>query len=377
MVKQIKKIVFLTGTRADFGKLKPLINKVEGAEKFSAYVFVTGMHTLSKFGSTYIEVEKQNYKNIYVYMNQTHTIDPDVILSNTILGFGNYIKEIKPDMIVVHGDRIEAFAGAIVGSFNNILVCHVEGGEISGTLDEMIRHAITKLSHVHFVANKTAKKRLIQMGEKNDSIFVIGSPDIDVMKSNRLPSIKKAKERYDINFKEYAIFIYHPVTTELDTIKKNIKTVISALIESNEKYIVIYPNNDQGSDIIISEIKKLKDNKNFKVFPSLRFEYFLKLLKESNFIIGNSSAGIREAEIYAVPAIDIGNRQKNRTRNKNIIKVEHNKKQIIDTIKKAKKLKLEPLNNFGKGDSAEKFYEIITKDKIWKTDIQKQFKDIT
>ncbi len=352
------------------------MNKIERSKKFEAYIFVTGMHTLSKFGSTYTEVKKQNYKNIYVYMNQTHTIDPDVILSNTILGFGNYIKEIKPDMIVVHGDRIEAFAGAIVGSFNNILVCHIEGGEISGTLDEMIRHAITKLSHVHFVANKTAKKRLIQMGEKNDSIFVIGSPDIDVMKSNRLPSLKKAKARYDINFEDYAIFIYHPVTTELDNIKKNIKTVISALIESKDKYIVIYPNNDQGSDIILKEIKKLKNNKNFEVFPSLRFEYFLKLLKESKYVIGNSSAGIREAEIYAVPAIDIGNRQKNRTKNKNIIKVKHNKKQIIDSIKKAKKLKLEPLNYFGKGDSAERFCELITKGKIWKTDIQKQFKDI-
>ena len=176
-----KKIVFLTGTRADFGKLKPLINKIEGSENFENYVFVTGMHTLSKYGSTYDEVRKQKYKEMYIFMNQTHTTAMDIILANTIIGFSNFINEIKPDMIVVHGDRVEALAGAIVGSLNNILVAHIEGGEISGTIDELIRHSITKLSHIHFVANKEAKKRLIQMGEIDSNIYVIGSPDIDIM----------------------------------------------------------------------------------------------------------------------------------------------------------------------------------------------------
>ena len=126
-------------------------------------------------------------------MNQTNTTEPDIILSNTVTGFSNFIKEIRPNLIVIHGDRIEALAGAIVGSFNNILVSHIEGGELSGTLDELIRHAITKLSHIHFVSNEDAKKRLIQMGESDKCVFVIGSPDIDVMYSDELPSISEVK----------------------------------------------------------------------------------------------------------------------------------------------------------------------------------------
>ncbi len=371
-----KKIVFLTGTRADFGKLKPLIDKAEKSKLFECYVFVTGMHTLSIYGSTFREVEKKGYENIFVYMNQSSTTEMDIILANTIIGFGNFVREIKPDMIIVHGDRVETLAGAIVGSLNNILVGHIEGGELSGTIDELIRHSVSKLAHIHFVSNNQAKKRLIQMGELEESIFVIGSPDLDIMKSDRLPSIEKVKKRYDIPFEDYAIFIYHPVTTNLCKLEKNIKTVLSALIKSKRNYVTIFPNNDKGTEIILSEYEKLKSNKKFRVIPSLRFEYFLKLLKESKFIIGNSSAGIREAEVYGIPSIDIGSRQKNRSKSKNIINVEHNTDSIIEAIKKAEEKKIKPVSFFGKGDSSEKFYNIIKKDNIWKTDIQKQFLDI-
>lgn len=371
-----KRIVFLTGTRADFGKLKPLINKIEGSDQFENYVFVTGMHTLSKYGSTYDEVRKQNYKEMFVFMNQTHTTAMDIILANTIIGFCNFINEIKPDMIVVHGDRVEALAGAIAGSLNNILVSHIEGGEISGTVDESIRHAITKLSHIHFVSNEEAKKRLIQMGELERSIFVIGSPDIDIMYSDNLPSISETKEHYEIPFDDYSIFIYHPVTTELNTLKEDINEVVSASIESKNNYVVIYPNNDDGSDIIIDEYERFNDMDNFKVFPSIRFEHFLTLLKNSDFIIGNSSVGSRVSEIYGIPSINIGSRQKNRSKSKNIINVDNKKEEILDGILKAEHTKIKPISHFGDGKSAENFYKIVTEDKIWQTKIQKQFSDL-
>lgn len=194
-------------------------------------------------------------------MNQTSTTEMDIILANTIIGFGNFTKEISPDMIVVHGDRVETLAGTIVGSLNNILVSHIEGGELSDKIDEIIRHSVTKLAHLHFVANREAKKRLIQMGEPEKNVFVIGSPDIDIMKSNNLPSIEKAKDRYDINFEKYSIFIYHPVTTDLNNLENNIKKVVDALIESKRNYVVIYPNNDEGSKIILEQIKKLEKKK--------------------------------------------------------------------------------------------------------------------
>lgn len=371
-----RKIVFLTGTRADFGKLKPLINKIERSDNFDNYVFVTGMHTLSKYGSTYDEVRKQNYKEMYVFMNQTHTTAMDIILANTIIGFSNFINEVKPDMIIVHGDRVEALAGAIVGSLNNILVAHIEGGEISGTIDELIRHSISKMSHIHFVSNNEAKQRLIQMGELESSIYVIGSPDIDIMYSDNLPTINETKKHYEIPWDNYSLCIYHPVTTEHENTKKDINQVLSAAIESDKKYVVIYPNNDTGSDEIIEEIDKLNSNDNFKIFPSIRFEHFLTLLKNSEFIMGNSSVGSRVSEIFGVPSINIGTRQKNRTKSNNIINVNPKKDDILEGIDKIHTKKIIPISHFGEGKSTENFYNILTNEKIWNTKIQKQFYDL-
>ncbi|RZD43884.1 MAG: UDP-N-acetylglucosamine 2-epimerase (hydrolyzing) [Thaumarchaeota archaeon] len=372
-----KTILFLTGTRADFGKLRPLIDIIITSKKFEYYIFVTGMHTLSKYGSTFHEVKDRGYEKIFVYMNQTKSTDPDIILSNTIIGLGNFVKEVSPDLIVVHGDRVEALAGAIVGSFNNILVAHIEGGEISGTLDELIRHSITKLSHIHFVSNKKAMKRLIQMGEIEKNIHVIGSPDIEIMKSGEIPNMNTVNKHYKIPFKNYSVFIFHPVTSELELLKIQIKNIIDALIESNNNFIVIYPNNDKGSEIIINEFKRIRKNKKFKIYSSIRFNYFLSILKNSNLVIGNSSVGIRESEIFEIPSVDIGSRQQNRAIHPEIIHVNPNKKEILNAINKSKNKKIRCINSFGDGvETSKKFLNILEDIKTWETPIQKQFKDI-
>jgi UDP-N-acetylglucosamine 2-epimerase (hydrolysing) len=376
MERRVKKIVFLTATRADFGKLKSLIKVIDESKTFECFVFVTGMHTLKKYGSTYDEVKKQRYKNIFVWPNQKDETNMDIILANTIKGFSKYINKIKPDMIVVHGDRVEPLAGAIVGTLNNILVSHVEGGEVSGTVDESMRHAISKLSQLHFTANKEAQRRLIQMGENAKSIFVIGSPDIVIMKSKNLPTIMQVKERYQIPYKKYSIFVYHPVTTEIKSLKRDIQKIVKAVCQSQKNYVFIYPNNDLGNDIILSEYKKLKNKKQIKIFPSLRFEYFLSLLKNAEFIIGNSSSGIREAEFFGVSAINIGTRQQNRTKNKDIINIKADTKEILNAIGEIKENKIKKSSNFGNGKSMEKFYEIISRSSFWKAKIQKQFLDL-
>jgi len=154
--------MFLTGTRADFGKLKSLISILTNSGDFHVSIFVTGMHMLRKYGFTANEVSKAGYKNIYQFINQKPGDSMDVVLAKTITGLSDYVKETQPNMIVVHGDRVEAMAGAIVGSLNNILVSHIEGGEVSGTIDELSRHAVSKWAHLHFVANTEAQLRLIQ-----------------------------------------------------------------------------------------------------------------------------------------------------------------------------------------------------------------------
>jgi len=372
-----KKIVFLTGTRADFGKLKSLIKVTQASPNFNVQIFATGMHLDDKYGLTVNEIYKSGFKNIATFQNHVGSEFMDRTLAKTIEGFSEYIAFQKPDLIVVHGDRVEALAGAIVGSLNNILVAHIEGGEISGTIDELIRHSVSKLSHLHLVSNYEAKKRLIQMGELESSIHVIGSPDLDLMNPNSLPNIKNVKKYYEIPFDEYAIAMYHPVTTEYKNIKGQSKVFVDVLLESKENYIVIYPNNDLGTQEILQEYKRLETHSRFKIFPSLRFEYFLKLLQESNFIIGNSSAGIREAPFYKIPTIDIGSRQNNRHSGTSIVNVRHNEDEILSAIHNCRLLKLEEIDifEFGEGNSNTLFLNLLKSDEIWNVNCQKQFQD--
>lgn len=377
IINMSKKILFLTGTRADFGKLKSLIRKVEDSIDFTANIFVTGMHMLSKYGMTVREVEKSGFKSIYKYINQNPYDSMDTVLAKTITGLSDYIKESRPDLIIVHGDRVEALAGAIVGSLNNILVGHIEGGEVSGAIDEVIRHAVTKLSHIHFVSNEAAKQRLIQLGELELSIFVIGSPDLDIMRSECLPNLNKVKEHYNIPFNDYAIFLFHPVTTELDSLSKKITIIIEALLEANENFIVIYPNNDMGSEIIINAYSKIINNPYFKIFPSIRFEYFLTLLKNTKYILGNSSAGVREAPFLGKTSINIGNRQNNRAKASSIINCQENKSAIITAINKITLEKKTQEQEFGNGNSNLLFFESLKQNHFWKTSKQKTFMDLT
>ena len=373
----MKKIVFLTGTRADFGKIKSLISILDNNQEFDVYVFVTGMHLQKEYGYTLIEIERCHFKNVYTYQNHTHETTMDLTLAKTIEGLSSYCKEINPDLIVVHGDRVETLAGAIVGSLNNILVAHIEGGELSGTVDELIRHSVSKLSHIHFVSNDEAAKRLIQMGEMKSSIFTIGSPDVDVMFSNDLPSLDIAKKYYEITFDTYAIVMFHPVTTEANEMQEYAQNFVEALLNDNHNYIIIYPNNDLGSKYIIEEYKKLIDNARFRIFPSLRFEYFLTLLKNSQFIIGNSSAGIREAPYYGIPIINIGTRQQNRAIHADIINVEYEQESILNALQNIDLHKVSNSNlNFGKGNSTQLFENVVKSNSIWRINHQKQFRDL-
>lgn len=373
----MKKILFLTGTRADFGKIKSLVSVLDNHREFEVFVFVTGMHLQKEYGYTLIEIERCNFKNVEAFENHTHETTMDLTLAKTIEGFSAYCKTIEPDLIVIHGDRVETLAGAIVGSLNNILVAHIEGGELSGTVDELIRHSVTKLSHIHFVSNNEAAKRLIQMGETESSIFTIGSPDIDIMFSDNLPSKDSVKEYYKIEFKEYAIVMFHPVTTEAKQMEQYAKDFVESLVLANENFVVIYPNNDLGSKYIIDAYQKVKDNPRFRIFPSLRFEYFLVLLKNAKFIIGNSSAGIREAPYYGIPIINIGTRQQNRTLNADILNVDYQKENISGALQTVNTHKINAAgNDFGKGNSAELFLNSLLSGKIWEINHQKEFKNI-
>lgn len=371
-----KRILFLTGTRADFGKLKSLI-QITSNENFDVHIFATGMHLQKKYGETIDEIVKCGFENIHKYENHTSESTMDLTLAKTIKGLSQYIKADRPDMIVVHGDRVETLAGAIVGSLNNILVAHIEGGEVSGTIDELIRHAVTKMSHIHLVANENAKTRLLQMGESSEDIHVIGSPDVDIMLSQRLPSLEETLEHYDITFENYAILMFHPVTTEIENIAEQANNLVDAALSSNKNFVVIYPNNDLGSEKILQAYKRFEGLDRIKVFPSIRFEFFLVMLKNADFILGNSSAGIREAPYYNVPTINIGSRQNNRALSNSIMQIENNSNDILKAIQYAAKLDHSTNNlSFGEGNSDVQFLGILKSERIWQRSKQKVFNDL-
>ena len=372
-----KKIVFLTGTRADFGKLKSLITILEKQTEFNVHLFVTGMHLLHEYGYTVNEIVNSKFSNITKFDNSADG-KMEMSLSKTIEGFSNYLSDLKPDLVIVHGDRLEALAGAIVSSINNTLVAHIEGGEISGTIDESIRHAISKFSHIHFTSDEESKQRLIKLGENPKNINVIGSPDLDLMNEENMEPINKVKEYYEIPFNNYGIVMFHPVTTEIDCLDDHVSHLCQALISSKKNYIVIYPNNDLGNERIIKKYKKILKNNSFKIFPSLRFEYFLTLLKHSDFLIGNSSCGLREAPFFGVPSINIGTRQKGRSNLSQIINVEPVSEKILK--------KINQINNSRKNtfkidqdvfikNSDKKFLRALKRKSFWITSKQKHFFD--
>ena len=369
-----KKIIFVTSTRADFGKLKSLIKITQTSKDFDAYIVITGMHMIKEFGSTYLEVTKIFRKNIIKFSNQKLGDNLDVIMSNTIKYFSKIIKKINPDLIVIHGDRVEALACSSVGALNHILTAHVEGGEISGTIDDSIRHAITKMSHVHFIGSNSAKKRVSNMGENKKNIYQIGSPDIDIILNDKLPSLRQVRKRYDVNFKEYSILLWHPVTSELENLNKDTITLINFLKKMREKFVVIYPNNDPGSNIVLKHYKSFKKKK-FRLLKSLRFEYFLTLLKNSKFIIGTSSSAIYEAPLFGIPSINIGDRQYRRSNSKNIKNININDLDLDDIYKYIMDYKYTKKSRFGYGNSDKKFIKILKSRKFWLTNVQKFFFD--
>lgn len=376
----MKKIFCITGTRADFGKMKPLLNYLEQSPLFELHLLVTGMHMLKTYGSTHHEVRREGYRNCYLVSNQSQGEAMSAVLGNTVTLLSRLLDEIEPDLLVVHGDRVEALAGTMVGALNNCLVCHIEGGELSGTIDDSIRHAISKMAHIHLVANEDAQSRLVQMGEEVKHIHIIGSPDLDVMLSDNLPDLAEVKKYYGIDFDDYIISMFHPVTTEIKEMPQYARQYFQALKESGQNVVALFPNNDLGNECIIRELQCFQAalGGRLRVFPSIRFEYFLTLLKNAKMMVGNSSAGIREAPFYGVPSVDVGSRQSNRHHTQSIVHCGYETADVLSAMQDAMCLQnsLPDVAFAAKGQSVQHFARLLESAALWQTPIQKTFCDL-
>jgi len=374
-MQKSKKLLFLTGTRADFGKLEPLATAAISAGHHVTF-FVTGMHMMDRYGLTKLEVHRMEGVRVHEFLNQRPGDPQDIILAKTLTGFSDYVTEHPSDLVIIHGDRIEALAGALVAATSYIPSAHIEGGEVSGTIDEQFRHCNTKLCTHHFVSSALASRRVAALGESPHSIHVIGSPELDFHAGFSGVSLGEVKARYEIPFADYGIVVFHPVTSEKSSIGDQSRSLFKALECSGRSFVVISPNNDPGSEAIFSELAQVPSER-FRLIPSMRFAHFSELMKNAACLVGNSSAGVREAPFLGIPSLDVGTRQTNRALAPSVVTSSaYDSAAIANFLQVQWGQRYAQHPGFGEGRAADRFVQVLADPAFWARGLQKTFHDV-
>jgi len=375
-----KKILIITERRADYSKLRPIIELIAKSSKLDYNLIVTGSHLLKKYGYTINEIKKDGFKitsKFKMFSNNEKDTGFEMTRSfgRSLIHLSNIIEKVKPDIILSGFDISANFAAAIIGAHTNHIVAHLEAGEITGTIDESIRHSMSKFAHIHFTSNNIATKRLIKMGENAKFIFTVGSPTLDKIKRIKKIPQKELEEEFGINLKKpLVIMMQHTVTTEIKQIDSYFLETLKAIKELKIQTVIIHGNADAGSKTISKIIKDSKIHN----YPNLPYEKYINLLKHASVLVGNSSSGIIEAPFIHIPSINIGTRQAGRLSSNSIINVKYDKKKIKKAIKKAindkkylSKVKKNK-NYYGNGNAAKKIVKILERLELNKIPIQKK-----
>lgn len=385
-----KNICIITGTRAEYGLLCPLIKKINEDEQLNLQLVVTGMHLSPEFGLTYKQIEEDGYKideKVEILLSSDTSIGISKSMGLAMISFSEVFDRLKPDMVIVLGDRYEIFSAVSVANISRMPVCHLHGGETTeGAFDENLRHSITKMSYLHFTSTEEYRKRVIQLGESPDRVFNIGAIGIENIKKMNLLSKEELERSIDFKLdKKYAIVTFHPVTLENNTAKNQFKELLLALDSIKDlKVIFTKANSDTDGRIINNMIDEfvLTDKERFISFTSMGSLRYLSAIKYSNVVIGNSSSGIVEVPSFNKPTINIGDRQKGRIQAKSIINCDPVKQEIEKAIEKAlSKEFLENIkdikNPYGDGNVSNKIMEkikyFLENDKI---NLKKKFYDL-
>lgn len=362
------KIFIVTERRADFSRFKPIIKIIKKDRKMKYDLVVTGLHLVREYGYTINEILNEKFRvfdKFKMFDSKYFRINDGSSMSNALgiamMKLSKILNKSKPDIILSGFDIAANFAVTICGAHMNIPVAHIQGGEVSGTIDESLRHGMSKFSNIHFTANNDSKKRLIKMGEIPKNIYVVGCPSIDSLLSEKTLSRSFILKKFKIDIhKPFSITIQHPVTSELKLTEKQMVKTINALKRIDMQHLIIFPNNDAGSRKIVKIIKK----SNLKYTPTLNLSEYKTLLTRTKILIGNSSSGIHEASTFKIPVINIGTRQNGRMKPKNIINVNHNEVKIFRALKKglSKEFKnyIQNIENpYGNGKASKKIIKIL------------------
>ena len=375
-----KKILIVTERRADYSKFHPVLQEIRKSKKLDYFLVVTGSHLLKEHGYTINEILSDGFKisakfDMYPKKRKDTGGEMATSLGVAIIKLTKIIEKLKPDIILSGFDIGANLAVAIVGSHMNKIVAHMEGGEVTGTIDESIRHATTKFSHLHFTTNKQATKRLVKLGENPKYIFTVGNPSLDAVRNVPKISSKKLEKEFGLDLKEpFVIVMQHTVTTEADQGEKNILQTLQAIKELEIQAIIIFGNVDYGSKKISKVIKKSK----MKQYPTLLFPKYINLLKYASALVGNSSSGKMEAPFLHIPSVNIGTRQSGRLKSASVIDVDYDKNHIKKAIMKAisdnnfLKRTRKQKSLYGDGKSSKRIVKILEKIDLEKIPIQKK-----
>ncbi len=375
-----RKILLVTERRADYTKFRPILKEISKSKKLDYFLIVTGSHLLKEHGKTINEIKHDGFKitSTFTMFNKTEKDNGAEMtrsFGRAVIKLSNIIEKLKPDIILTGFDIGANFAATIIGAHMNIVVAHIEGGELSGTIDESIRHATSKFAHIHFTSNSNATNRLKKMGENSKYIFTVGNTSLDGIKNIKKIQKSKLEKIYKINLsKKFIIILQHTVTSEINSVEKNFLKTIEVIKEINIPSIVILGNSDAGSKKIV----KLLKNSQIKEYSNVPYVDYINLLQHSAALIGNSSSGIIEAPFLHIPTINIGTRQEGRLRSESVIDVEYNKNKIKNAIlniisdkKFLKKIKKQK-QLYGTGNSSKKIVKILEELNLNNFPIQKK-----
>lgn len=385
----MKKVGVITGTRAEYGLLKPLITKLEKDVDLELQIIVTGMHLSPEFGLTYQEIEQDGFKiseknEMLLSSDTPNGITKSIGLA--IIGFADIYTRTVPDMLIILGDRYEAFAAASAAMIHRIPIAHIHGGELTeGVIDDPIRHSITKMSSLHFTSTEQYRKRVIQLGERPETVFNVGALGVENIKNQRL--LSKIDLEQSIEFpldKPYFVVTFHPVTLENNTAEVQFRNLLSALdIFTEYRIIFTKANADTDGRIVNSLIDEyiIKNEGRATAFVSLGMLRYLSALKYCEMVIGNSSSGILEAPSFHVPTVNIGDRQEGRIKGKSIIDCGWTIAEIMHGIQRAQTLKRDgnlqtDVNVYEGKDTSETIMQVLRKYLTSDSSTKKEFYDI-
>jgi len=367
--------------------MKSTMQRLSQCDDIELQIVVGGGMNLKKFGTPTKIIYKDGF---YVNEEAVFLLEGGSLLAmakstgHAISEFANIFEKLKPDIVVAIADRFEALGVAIAASYMNIIVAHIEGGEVSGSIDESIRHAITKLSHMHFVATNESAKRVKQMGEDPKKIYIVGSPNLDLLKEidvslnfNPFEKNMGVGPVFPLVPTNYLVVSQHPVTTEYDSSLSYVQETLYAIHEINIPTIWLWPNMDAGSDATSNGIRTFREQYNpqrIHFFKNFSFEDYARLINNCKVLVGNSSSGIREASFLGVPVVNIGTRQQYRERGKNVVDATYNREDIKSAILKQMEIaRYEPDYIYGNGNAGEIIADNLINSKL---EVQKKFLSI-